>query len=94
MGTKTIGLREDVYERLRERKRGDESFTDLIDRLLEESSTDWRETFGTLPEEEASALERAVERSRAAASRGHADRQRTTTEAFEAAGEDDGDETA
>lgn len=44
MGTKTIGLREDVYERLRERKRGDESFTDLIDRLLEESSTDWRDT--------------------------------------------------
>ena len=48
MPTKTIGVREEVYERLRARKRDDESFTDLIDRLIDESEGDWREGFGSL----------------------------------------------
>jgi len=64
MGTKTIGLRDDVYERLKARKRDDESFTDLMDRLLDETTADWREGFGTLPEQEADVLERFVEESR------------------------------
>ena len=40
MPTKTIGVREEVYERLRARKRDDESFTDLIDRLIDENLLD------------------------------------------------------
>lgn len=65
MGTKTIGLRDDVYERLKARKRADESFTDLMDRLLEETTVDWQEGFGTLPESEAAELERIVDREQA-----------------------------
>jgi predicted CopG family antitoxin len=91
MGTKTIGLREDVYERLKARKREDESFTDLVDRLIDETTADWRETFGTLPVEEAAELEGAVSASRAATSRGVADRQ---DRAFEAFDDRDGGETA
>jgi len=57
MGTKTIGLREDAYERLKAQKRADESFTDLVERLLDEATADWREGFGTLSTAEADTLE-------------------------------------
>ncbi|WP_148414194.1 antitoxin VapB family protein [Haloferax sp. KTX1] len=33
MGTKTITVTEEAYERLREMKRGDESFTDVLLRM-------------------------------------------------------------
>lgn len=75
MGTKTIGIRDDVYERLKARKRDDESFTDLVDRLLEETIPGWREGFGTLPETEAEELERLVEDSRTGLGAGLAGRQ-------------------
>lgn len=75
MGTKTIGIREDVYDRLRDRKRDDESFTDLVDRLLEESTPDWRDGFGTLPEEEANGLEDLVLKSRSSLGEGLSTRQ-------------------
>jgi predicted CopG family antitoxin len=82
MGTKTIGLREDVYERLKARKRDDESFTDLIDRLIDESSVDWRETFGSLSSEEADELERVAARSRETTGHGLSGRQEEAFEAF------------
>ncbi|MFB6301419.1 MAG: antitoxin VapB family protein [Haloferacaceae archaeon] len=37
MGTETIEVRADVYDRLQARKRDDESDTDLLERLLNES---------------------------------------------------------
>lgn len=74
-GTKTIGLREDVYERLKIRKREEERFTDLVDRLIDETTADWRETFGSLSAEEATELERVPRASREATSSGLADRQ-------------------
>jgi len=64
MPTKTIGVREEVYERLRARKRGDESFTDVIDRLIDESEGDWRDGFGSLSAEEADSLREAATASR------------------------------
>lgn len=36
MPTKTIRVSEEVYDRLEARKREDESFTDLLDRLVEQ----------------------------------------------------------
>jgi len=36
MPTKTIRVSEDVYDRLKTRKRDDESFTDLLDRLVKQ----------------------------------------------------------
>jgi predicted CopG family antitoxin len=63
MGTKTIDIREEVYERLKAQKRGDESFTDTVERLLEETKPDWREGFGTLSTVEAEKVERVAGRS-------------------------------
>lgn len=33
MGTKTISIKEEAYERLKAHKRGDESFSDVVNRL-------------------------------------------------------------
>lgn len=76
MGTKTIGVHEEVYERLRARKRDDESFTELLDRLLDESTPGWREGFGTLSADEATDLREFVAESRDATGDGLAARQR------------------
>ena len=92
MGTKTIGLRDDVYERLKARKREDESFTDLVNRLLDEEQTDWREGFGTLDAQEAEELEQAVQTSREQTSAGLAERQQEALE--ELSDTEDADETA
>jgi predicted CopG family antitoxin len=89
MGTKTIGIREEVYERLKARKREGESFTDVVDRLIEDSTADWREGFGTLSAAEAAELERAAERSRERVGEGTADRQ---ARAIAEMAEDDGDD--
>lgn len=95
MGTKTIGLREDVYEKLKARKREDESFTDLVERLLEESTADWREGFGTLPDQQAQELEELAGNSRDRTSHGLSTRQQEAIEELSAVAEgEDNDETA
>ena len=93
MGTKTIGLREDVYKRLKAHKREDESFTDTVGRLLEESTVDWREGFGTLPDSEADDLETVARASRTGLSDGMEARQQEAIDALAAVTGDD-DETA
>jgi predicted CopG family antitoxin len=62
MASKNIGIKEDVYERLKARKRGDESFSETLDRLLHELDSDWRTNAGFLTDEEAADVEAAVER--------------------------------
>ena len=95
MGTKTIGLRDDVYERLKARKRDDESFTDLVDRLLEDSTADWRDGFGTLSEDDADELEAIVSESREQSSIGLSSRQDEALELMSEANRgDDDSETA
>ncbi|WP_276257974.1 antitoxin VapB family protein [Haloglomus litoreum] len=89
MGTKTIGLREDAYERLKARKRDDESFTDLVNRLLDESTADWREGFGTLPSDEATDLEQFAKESREGLGAGLADRQSRAVTALREVESDD-----
>ncbi len=92
MGAKTIGIQDDVYERLKARKREDESFTDLMTRLLDESTVDWRDGFGTLDTAEADKLERVAETSRRQMSDGLATRQWEALENLSDTG--DADETA
>ncbi|MFC6905811.1 antitoxin VapB family protein [Halalkalicoccus tibetensis] len=82
MGTKTIGIREEVYERLKARKREDESFTDLMNRILDDTTVDWREGFGTLSEGEADELEQIVEDSRDQTSDGLSARQQEALDEF------------
>jgi predicted CopG family antitoxin len=93
MGTKTIGLRDDVYERLKAQKRNDESFTETVERLLDESTTDWRDGFGTLSEEDQADLEQVVADSRTLTSEGIASRQREALKSMSAVDEET-DETA
>jgi predicted CopG family antitoxin len=64
MGTKTVRLDEDVYERVRSQKREDETFSEAIDRLTGGSSL--LDLEGTLDDEEAEDVREAIEESRAA----------------------------
>ncbi|PSQ25290.1 hypothetical protein BRD03_14770 [Halobacteriales archaeon QS_9_68_17] len=93
MGTKTIGVRTEVYERLKARKRDDESFTDLVDRMLDETTPDWRDGFGTLSSEESDELERITSEAREATSDGLSKRQVAALEELTALDEEP-DETA
>ena len=61
MASKNIGIKEDVYERLKAHKRGDESFSETLDRLIGELDSDWRPNAGFLSQHEADDLEAAVE---------------------------------
>jgi predicted CopG family antitoxin len=89
MGTRTIGLRDEVYDRLAREKREGESFIDVVDRLLDERNADWRHGFASLDDKAAAELERVVTEQRTA----HAEAAATRQEAlFEhAAGREDGD---
>jgi len=88
MPTKTIGVREEVYDRLRARKRDDESFTDLIDRLIDEGEGEWREGFGSLSSADATALREAAETSREGFDESGAERQAEAIDRF-GGGDDD-----
>ena len=89
MGTKTIGLQDDAYERLKARKREDESFTDLVNRLLDESTPNWREGFGTLPEDETAEFKSIAEQVRRVSGEGLAVRQEESLAALEEVTDDE-----
>jgi predicted CopG family antitoxin len=79
MTTKTIGVREEVYERLSSEKREGESFSDTIQRLVEETQSDWRNSFGKL-EDEGEKLEDIVREQREDLSDSSSERQNETLE--------------
>lgn len=91
MATKTIGVREEVYERLRARKRDDESFTDLLDRLIDESEGDWRDGFGSLATEEVDSIREEAIASRKRFNESAAERQATAIDRFADASDSDVD---
>ncbi len=62
MPTRTVRLDEEAYERLQARKREGESFSDVVERLAGQRS--WSEVAGILTDEEADALEAAIEAGR------------------------------
>jgi predicted CopG family antitoxin len=62
MASKNIGIREDVYERLKAHKRGNESFSETLDRILQELDSDWRTNAGFLTDEAAEDLETELDR--------------------------------
>lgn len=58
MGTKTISLADDAYERLKAEKREGESFSDVVRRLT--NSANLEDHYGTLDPETADELEAIV----------------------------------
>ncbi|MDZ7687896.1 MAG: antitoxin VapB family protein [Halobacteriales archaeon] len=58
MGTKTVSLADDAYERLKAHKREGESFSDVVRRLTD--TVDLEEYYGVLSDESAEELEEAV----------------------------------
>ena len=52
MGSKTISLKEETYDRLGRAKGPDESFSDVIDRLLADHTHALSDLVGLLPSEE------------------------------------------
>ena len=82
MGTKTIGLDDEAYERLAAQKREGESFSDTVKRITEAVASDWREGFGRLDDGTADRIAAAVAESRESTGRGLADRQQRALEAM------------
>lgn len=82
MATKTIGITEEVYERLAAEKREEESFTDTIARLLDTATSDWRHGFGRYGGTEGADFERIVTDVRASHAEGLAHRQNAVLEAL------------
>jgi predicted CopG family antitoxin len=48
MASKTVSIKDDVYKLLKDAKRDEESFSDVIERLLKKDKTDLSEYFGSL----------------------------------------------
>ncbi len=48
MSSKTISIRDDVYKSLKDARRKEESFSDVIERLLKKDKTDLSGYFGSL----------------------------------------------
>ncbi len=61
MGSKNISIRKDVYEKLKIEKRPDESFTEVIDRLLKSEKPPLTKFSGTISEKTAVGMERTLE---------------------------------
>jgi len=62
MGSKTITISEEAYQRLKSRKDENESFTDVINKLTRERSL--MEIAGILSEDEADRLEEKIKEAR------------------------------
>ncbi len=50
MSTKTVSLRESAYEKLRNLKRENESFSDVVERISEEQEQNLEKFSGSFPE--------------------------------------------
>ncbi len=81
MGTKTISLADDAYERLKAEKRDNESFSDVVRRLTDGVSL--QEYHGVLNEETAAELETIVSRQRSERTAEQRDRIQRLTDALE-----------
>lgn len=62
MATKTITITEEAYEKLKMRKKGNESFSEVISRVM--PYTDWADFIGIFSEKSASKLERSIKEMR------------------------------
>lgn len=81
MGTKTISLADDAYERLKAEKQEGESFSDVVRRLTQDVNVS--EFHGALSEDTASKLEAAITERRDRHDQRRKDRRDRITEAID-----------
>lgn len=81
MATKTISITEDAYKRLASLKKGNESFSMVIERVTGKAKLS--DFFGVLSEESANRLERAIKEQREKHRKLHFKRNKRLMEAFE-----------
>ena len=81
MGTKTISLADDAYERLKARKREGESFSDVVRRLTD--TTNLEKYHGVLSDETAEELEEVVREQHEARNKERARRREGIVNEFE-----------
>ena len=81
MGTKTISLADDAYERLKEKKREGESFSDVVRRLT--AGVDLTEYHGALSEDTAADLEAAIADRRSRHAKRRADRRERVADSLD-----------
>ena len=62
MATKTITITERAYEKLKLRKKENESFSDVINRVM--PYTDWKDFIGVLSTKSANRLRKSIRESR------------------------------
>ncbi len=62
MATKTITITEEAYGKLKMRKKENESFSEVINRVM--PYTDWKDFIGILSPKSANRLERSIKESR------------------------------
>lgn len=81
MGTKTISLADDAYEKLKAHKREGESFSDVVRRLT--GGVSLAEYYGVLDDETADELEGIVDERRTERSETHRERVQELAEEFD-----------
>ncbi len=74
MTSRTISLEASAYDRLRAAKRPGESFTEVVNRILEISRPSFRVLSGVLSSGDATRVKRAIEKMRAREARAEAER--------------------
>jgi len=52
LGTKTLSIRTETYEMLKKKKRGGESFSDVIDGLMKQEKINLKDYFGAIENED------------------------------------------
>ncbi|APE95354.1 antitoxin VapB family protein [Halodesulfurarchaeum formicicum] len=73
MSRKTVSLTEDAYKRLKAKKRENESFSDVVNRLI--AGVKLQDSHGVLAEDTAEAISEAVDSRRSEHATQHKDRQ-------------------
>ena len=80
MATKNISITEEAYKRLASLRRGNESFSEIIVKMVKKN--DWRDYFGILSEEAGERLKKTIVEGRKIHARLHEERHKKLVKEF------------